>query len=269
MTTPHLIDDYIRQVSTHLKLRGRKRREALADLLETLTEEAVATSEAQALANAGSAVDYAAELDAQFRQGRPGFATIAGIPNSFTRGVGERLANTFNPADARLLVPKVIGAGWSINMGAVAVRLGLLNPDDLDDEVLAEATSQLPASRAAASVPVALAGASALLLLTRRSQIPSGTRTINLAFGALTPLLAAAIIMASRDESLPDDQRLTMPGLAAALGLLTGGSNLQLSLRPGGQLIVLGATLVALPAELLFSYLPVRAALQTHWEQAR
>jgi len=38
------------------------------------------------------------------------------------------------PADDRIIVPHALGMGWAINLGAVAVRLGVLQPDDADEE---------------------------------------------------------------------------------------------------------------------------------------
>ena len=135
------IDDYVRQVESHLKLRGRARRQALNDLRDALREAAEAVDDA--IAVAGRAQDYAACLDEQFGTSDGRFRTILGAPNSLGRGIGRRMAGTFNPADERLLVPRVFGIGWTINMGAVAVKLGWLRPDDLDDEVLAEAAEHL------------------------------------------------------------------------------------------------------------------------------
>ena len=117
------IDDYVRQVESHLKLRGRARRQALNDLRDALREAAEAVDDA--IAVAGRAQDYAACLDEQFGTSDGRFRTILGAPNSLGRGIGRRMAGTFNPADERLLVPRVFGIGWTINMGAVAVKLGI------------------------------------------------------------------------------------------------------------------------------------------------
>lgn len=262
--TTNPIDDYVHQVASHLKLRGKARRQALADLLELLTEQAQATSEEAAIAEAGPPASYAAELDAQFGTTHGAFQTILGMPNSFTAGIGRRMAGTFDPADPRLLVPKVIGAGWDINMGAVAVHLGLLNPDDLDDEILDEAREQLLLSQAAAGIVVTLGIGATVLLFTRRedaARLSGRSQTANLLFGALTPVLSAALLLSSSDERLPPAQRLTMPGLAAFLGLVSAGSSLQYALRPRGQSIVVLTSLAGFAAEFGLSYLPVRAAL--------
>lgn len=261
------IDDYVDQVSRHLKLRGAARQQALDDLREALAEASDAVDDA--LGFAGRATDYAASLDEQFGTTEGAFRTIAGMPNSFTRGIGRRMAGTFNPTDERLLVPRVLGAGWTLNMGAVAVRLGLLRPDDIDDEVLdAAANDHLATSQLVASGPIALAAAAAILLWRRRhavARLTGRNQGVNLAFGALIPLAAAALLSASVNPQIPSGQRLTMPALAATLGLLAAGSSTQLAYRPKGQSIVLASLLLAAPLNLALSYLPVRSALRDDW----
>lgn len=56
---------------------------------------------------------------------------IAGIPVSVADLTNpDARLRMFEPENPNLLVPRTVGAGWSLNMGAVAVRLGLLRPDD-------------------------------------------------------------------------------------------------------------------------------------------
>lgn len=69
----------------------------------------------------------------------------------------------WNPENPRILVPRSVGAGWDINMGALAVKLGILNPDDIDDDVLAAIPQ--PVINAARLMPAACAALSALALL--------------------------------------------------------------------------------------------------------
>lgn len=253
------IDDYIAEVQRHLKLRGPARSQALADLRELL----------EAGLEPGRAADYAANLDAQFGTDQDAFTRLTGIPNSFGRGLGRRLSGTFNPADERLLVPKVLGAGWSVNMGAVAVKLGLLRPDDVDDEVLTSAADHhLTTPRLIASIAVAVAAASAGTLVSGRRAVRLATgksQTLNVAFGVAMPVLAAALLAASTNQEIPAAQRVTLPGLAADLALLTAGSNLQLTLRPTRQEIVLGSIIAALTTHFALSLAPVRAALTQAW----
>ena len=154
-------------------------------------------------------------------------------------------------------------------MGAVAVKLGWLRPDDLDDEVLADAAEHLMGpAQAAAGAQIGLAAASAVLLWDRRHEVRAETgesQTANLAFSIATPMVCAAILAAATDPKLPADTRVTMPALAAALATLATGASLQSAVHPKGQLIVLGASLAALADMLLLSYLPVRSALKRGW----
>lgn len=43
----------------------------------------------------------------------------------------------WDPSDPRIFVPRAIGIGWDINFGAIAVKLGWIREDDLDDDVIA------------------------------------------------------------------------------------------------------------------------------------
>lgn len=266
MTNP-TIDAYVREVESHLKLRGHARDQALDDLRDALREAAEAVDDA--IAAAGRAEDYAAALDEQFGSGEGRLQTIFGIPNSLGGGLGRRMAGTFNPADDRLLVPRVFGLGWAVNVGAVAVRLGLLRPDDLDDEVLTEAADEhLSAVQGMAAAQIGVAAAAAALFWTHRHRawVETGKpQAINLLFSVATPPVCAAILTASTDRGLPAHQRITMPALAATLAAVATGASLQSALRPRGQLITLGASLAAVPINLLLSYLPVRSALQRRW----
>ena len=62
----------------------------------------------------------------------------------------------WNPADERLLLPRAVGWGWDLNLGAVAVRLGLIEPDA---ESVPFTSTGDSAFRLAATLPVALAAA--------------------------------------------------------------------------------------------------------------
>lgn len=42
----------------------------------------------------------------------------------------------WDPSDPRIFVPRAIGLGWDVNLGAIAVKLGWLREDDLDDDVI-------------------------------------------------------------------------------------------------------------------------------------
>lgn len=55
---------------------------------------------------------------------------VAGLPVEWRPDRESVRLRMFNPEDSRLFVPRLFGAGWDVNLGAVAVRLGLLRPDD-------------------------------------------------------------------------------------------------------------------------------------------
>lgn len=102
----------------------------------------------------------------------------------------ERL---WNPRDPRLLMPRVFGIGWDVNFGALAVKLGLLRPDDVDDATFERVPRGLTAGLAWASVAT-LALAAAYALVSAPHQPPR----IPTHFGVhgpdsfASPLLAAA-----------------------------------------------------------------------------
>lgn len=256
------IDDYIHEVDHHLKLRGRARQQALDDLRDALNEAADAIDDAIALA--GLPEDYAASLNDQFADsGRSD--TILGIPNSLTRGIGRRMAGTFNPSDPHLIVPRVLGLGWTLNMGAVAVKLGMLNPDDVDDEILADAADHLGAAQLAAAVPIVLAAVATAGFGLRRHEAEQATgksQTANLIVAVAMNAASAGLLVASTDRQTPSAQRVTMPSLAASLATITAGISAQYGTRPKGQALVIAASALMLPVNLLFSYVPVRAALK-------
>ncbi len=68
---------------------------------------------------------------------------ILGIPVSFD-GLSSMEARLrgFEPENPQLFVPRTFGAGWDLNIGAVAVRLGLIRPDDS----LPDLAAHIPAS---------------------------------------------------------------------------------------------------------------------------
>jgi hypothetical protein len=86
------------------------------------------------------------------------------------RNVATRVATTWwNPADGRLFVPRAIGWGFDLNFGALAVRLGLIEPD-----AEAEPFTSTPDSAflAAAAVPAALAAATVVHYAVRGAGLP-------------------------------------------------------------------------------------------------
>jgi hypothetical protein len=64
----------------------------------------------------------------------PSHTRFAGVPIDLSPPTAERVAHTWwNPRDERIFVPRVFGLGWAVNIGAVAVKLGLIEPDAEDE----------------------------------------------------------------------------------------------------------------------------------------
>lgn len=120
----------------------------LADAPEEAAAEAIAEVQARAdraaegaedpgaavremLASLGSPERVAAEALRQAPERRRRWeGSIAGIPGGLSLDPETLASRMWNPADPRLLMPRAFGLGWSVNFGAVAVRLGLVRPDD-------------------------------------------------------------------------------------------------------------------------------------------
>lgn len=97
----------------------------------------------------GPADEYAAAMCAEVRAGataphrrsgalpdvgEPGSGTIFGVPYDVRMPTTERIRSRWwNPADPRIWMPRAWGAGWDVNFGALAVKTGLIRPDDQDE----------------------------------------------------------------------------------------------------------------------------------------
>jgi len=153
------VRSYEDQVAAALEgLPADVRTAALDDLRAALLDGATAVE-------LGSPAEYASHvLDAFARPADPaeGEGEVFGVPFE-TRGPTDPAVRSriWAPADPRILVPRMFGVGWTVNLGAVAVRLGLLRPDDWDDESLDQVDPRLlsalryaPVAWAAAAVVV-------------------------------------------------------------------------------------------------------------------
>lgn len=86
------------------------------------------------------------------------------------RNADARIADTWwNPADERILLPRAVGLGWDVNLGAIAVRLGLIEPDA---ETVPFSSTPRAAFAAAAAVPATMAAATVLHYLVRGRALP-------------------------------------------------------------------------------------------------
>lgn len=70
----------------------------------------------------------------------------------------EARLSQFEPENPKLLIPRNVGIGWDVNFGTVAVRLGLIRPDDS----LPDLEKYIPESTRTALTVAPLAGAVAV-----------------------------------------------------------------------------------------------------------
>ncbi len=143
------------------------RGEVIADLrayfADHLWPDATAADAAAVAATVGEAPDTA-------RTGSR-HASFHGVPIDFTRPTAERVASTWwNPRDERIFVPRVFGLGWALNVGAVAVKLGLIEPDAEDEPF---ESTPAPALRKALVVPAVLAAAVVAHYVVRGPGLPA------------------------------------------------------------------------------------------------
>lgn len=94
-------------------------------------------------------------------------AEILGVPVGVTPiTTAERFAQRmWNPRDPRIFVPRLFGIGWDLNFGALAVRLHLLRPDDVEDVTFEAVPTWMTGALAWGSV-AALAAAGAYAFIT-------------------------------------------------------------------------------------------------------
>lgn len=263
------ITAYVDDVAHHLKARGHGRRQTLTDLEAALRETAASLSGADdpaaaAAAGFGSARAYATELDAELETERP--RTIFGIPNSLAPGVLERMAATFDPADERVVIPHVFGFGWAVNSGAVAARLGLLNPDDLDDELLTDAANgpgAVPRAVAWASLGAVVLAARSALQKRRAAGLSGSEALADLPGAVVVVALGSALAAAGASPRLPPRQRLVAPAYATLFAAVTA-ADLAAVRRDGSKPRSAGWWGLAAGTALWFAstYGPVRAAVR-------
>ncbi len=259
---------YADRVAAELgSLSGEQRRAAIDDLRAALADGATE-------ADLGSPHDYAARvLDAYATDEEAAEATVLGVPWE-TRGPTDAAVRSriWDPSDPRILVPRMFGLGWTLNLGALAVRLGLIRPDDWDDESLDAVMPQL--LTALRYAPLVWAGATvALSVRTWRHGRPvpihwgkggvpdrwSGPSA------ALVPAAIATGFAVWGTRPTTGDDRMIRPALgaagaalASAIALTTEVSVARTDSGPGPKVPIALAALV-LPVHVA---VPVAAALR-------
>lgn len=162
-----------------------------------------------------------------------------------------RLRN-FEPENPNLWVPRTIGLGWDLNIGAVAVKLGLIRPDDslpdLEEHIPNEVSTTLRIAPILGAVAVTVAG---VQLARTHDRLPSHwgltmkpTRWSNAPAAVAPPVLisAGSAIWATAAP------RVDVTLAAQALGLQTMSLLLlAAAARPSSRLLP-ATGLIALPA---------------------
>lgn len=99
-----------------------------------------------------------------------GTGTVLGVPYDLRRPTAERIKATWwNPTSDRVLVPRVFGAGWAVNFGALAVKAGAIEPDAED---VPFASTPDAAFRVAVAGPAVLAAAVVAHYAVRGRSLP-------------------------------------------------------------------------------------------------
>ncbi len=264
---------YVEEVAAHLAgLSGLLREAALDDLRDALAEGATE-------ADLGTPSEYAAAVRAAFvtddddesQQGK-----VFGVPYD-TRGATDAgvRGRIWAPSEPRILVPRLLGLGWTVNLGALAVRLGLLRPDDWDDEALDTVDPRLlTALRCVPAVWAAVAVVVGLRTWRRGAPVPTQwtgwgrpERWVGPTFALVPAALGTGFAVWGAAPTTGDD-RMIRPAVGAAgaalcatIACLTAGS----AARPDRTV---PAPLVAVvPAAALAVQIaaPVASAIRARW----
>lgn len=277
--------DYLRAVSAHLdRLSRADRRRALSALSAQLEE--LAEVGGDPVAALGDPASYATHLGQALTDETSADSVrwrVLGMPVE-TRGPvsADIRSRTWDPANPRLFVPRLLGIGWSLNLGSVAVRMGLIRPDDTDDDVLAHIPRR--DLRIAAAVPAVIAGATAAALALAWRGLPP---TVASGFGlAGRPrgraprwtLIGAAVLGAgpalwAQRRDVPIADRLVRVASATSLSVISSGvvaATIAQARDSRGRwgFLVAAALPVSVAASLAVIVAPLRSGLRRAWRAA-
>lgn len=157
--------------------------ELRAHVAERLASTAGTAQDAErVLAELGDPARLAREFAAAREDGGEGPAgggslvgRVLGMPYDLRNPSSDRFATRmWDPSNPRVLVPKALGVGWTVNFGAVAVALHLVRPDD-EDAPFASAPPGVVAGTLAA--PIAVVVVLGALVATRWRTLPGTVPT--------------------------------------------------------------------------------------------
>jgi len=210
--TAKAIADYFSRVRAALPANARGEcEEAMEDLRVHVLERLEGTSAAPAdakriLAELGTSESLAASLAEPLEKEKrsPLSGRVLGVPYDLRPPTAERVASRWwNPLDPRLFTPRLFGIGWTINFASIAVRLGLIRPDDEDVPFGLVPGRWLALALA---LPLALAAGLAVVMAVCQPTLPDLIPVRN-SIGGLTQRLA------------PKATALAMPAAMTAVGM--------------------------------------------------
>lgn len=276
MTTHRGDTNYVDAVATHLThLPDHIRRIALEDLRELLAS-GVTPDEL------GPAEAYASNLIIGFDPEPDPTEPQAsfGIPFE-TRGATDARVRSrlWDPQNPKLVVPRLLGGGWMLNLGAVAVKLGLLRPDDWDDEALDRVpTWVLQSFRFAPLAYAALAAAAATVAYRSGEQVPTHfsltgvpDRWGNHNVAWIAPAVAAGVATWGALPTKGDD-RMVRPALAIyGSGLAAGIAAVMAysTKNPNRRAPIAAAVATPFAGMVKAIALPVALGVRKSWREVR
>lgn len=277
--------EYLRAVRVHLgRLSRADRRRALEALSAQLEE--LAEVGGDPVAVLGEPDRYAVDLlDALADESSDGAASwrVFGIPVE-TRGPvsAEVRSRVWDPANPRLFMPRLFGVGWSVNLGAVAVRAGLIRPDDAGADVLRSVPERdlSTARRVPLIIAAATAATVALLWHSLPSSVASGFGMAGKPRGyAPKWTLIGAVALGlgpalwAQRKGVPVEDRLVRAASATSLSVISASvvaATVAQARRPGGRwgLLTVAALPAAVAGSLAVIVMPLRSGLRRAWRAA-
>lgn len=297
MTSITTIDEYVAAVRAGLSgLRARDREDALAELKSLLRDVAERAGAAAAVAALGDPDAYAAgvrealgagDRPSETEAGPQPQGRLLGMPYDFRGASVDRIGSRlWNSADPRIFMPRLFGLGWTVNFGALAVKLHLIRPDDTGDESF-EAVPGV-AVTVVLAIPALFAAAIVLAIAVSWSGLPAEVPVHwgvsgapddwapkGLAFGlvlALTVLPTIVSYARVLRRGAPARSRILTASvlvLLTALGL--GIALVTIADADGGAAgnWIFGAIAGGFLLSFLTLFVPLRLGLRAEWRESR
>lgn len=284
------IEAYVAAVRAALAdLPARDREDALAELESLLRADAERRGEDAAIESLGYPHNYARAiriaLTGDGEDPRPQ-GRVLGMPYDFRGANATRMAERmWNPADPRVFMPRLFGVGWTLNFGAIAVKLGLIRPDDAADE----AYERVPGGvvRVALAVPGVLAIVTVTLAAAAWPSLPvevpihwGATGAPNdwapkaLALGSLLALTALPVAITYMRVLRVGTPKRTRVLAASALTLIAliglGLMVMTVADADGGWSGLWAPVIIAagLAASFAALYVPMRLGMHAEWRES-